>query len=638
MPQQYDLLGGLSNEMIVNIVDDRFRKSAEHHQKFFTKVRSWYNLYRGIYTGERPPYKNVVMLPLLFSACWSDVANKVAISLGSDRIIEMVGETPESGPSAKRAESIINQQFLDSKILERMIDFLMGADVYGTGILQYGWRNLTMPSIRRENILGIEFPVRENVTLFDGPDIENVDILDFFPQPYIKEIDSMLYVCRRYWKDLDDLVEQDFLARESGAEPMFDPQAIAELYKSPPALPVIDAMRERNQVWRSFSQFQAMRNDKYAKPVELIDMIALVPAEYAPDGVRFRIMTIANRMRALRNVASPFGIMRKHFRTYSPMPDMHYFHGVGKVEIGATMAASANKLVSNRLDVLDLVLQPSMFVSDSTELDVQNLALWPGRIIKVHGETGEAAIRPLQFDLTAYPLVVNELEAISRYIDMGTGVQRDTIQGLMGGDRQTAREFLGRMEQARTRLGLEAKLFERAVIENLAGDYLQLNRKWLKLPRMISLVGSAAQFDPDTGAPIPQEPQQLTLTDLNMNHTIRGVGASQMLSKSMQRQDLITALQIMQSNPIALQTTNWVAFFNKFWRAFEFDPREMIVQRTPPANAQAAQGALSPDEQAGPIGDLLGRLAPNIFGGGQPEMNLPLMPGMGAGLQQNMGA
>lgn len=623
-------LGGLTREMILNIVLSRYDNSLEQHRRFFNKTRDFYNLWRCIYTGQKPPFKNVVMLPLLFSACWSDVANKAAISLSGSRIIEMDPEDDQSGGSARRAEALINKQFGDTKLFEKMLDFLMMSDVYGTGILEYGWKKTQQLYTQRDSVLGVEYPTQNLITTFDGPDIGVVDILDFLPQFGKKDIDQMLYVSHRYYKDLDDLEEEAYQAQQRGEEPEFDPEALKQLRNHPPAQGVVDEMMERKNVWRSYSQFQALRQEKYTKPVELIDMVGLVPSEYAPDGVRLRIMTVANRMVVLRNAASPHWSLRKHFRSYCPMPDMHFFHGVGKIEPVSTLAASANKLVSNRLDVLDLVLQPAIFASDSTELDTQNLVLWPGRVIKIHGETGEAAIRPIQFDLQAYPLVVNELEAISQYIDMGTGVQRDTIQGLLSGDRQTAREFLGRMEQARTRLGLESKLFERAIIEPLANDFRYMDRQWLTFPRMVSLIGSNAQVDPDTGEPLPPESQEVGLTDINAGHIFRAVGASNMLSKSMIRQDFMTAMQAMTANPYALQKTNWDAFLSRWWRAFDINPKEMIVRGQPPL----------PPEQGGTAGqptqaDMLQQLGPGLGPQGNSPMNALAM--MGAGNQPNQG-
>jgi hypothetical protein len=628
-------MGGVTREMILALVLGRYDESAEYHAKFFRKTRDWYNLFRCIYTGEKPPFKNVVMLPLLQAACFSDAANKMAISFGSNRIIEMDPQDDQSSASARRAEAVTNQQFLNARAYEKFLDFNMMGDVYGTAILQYGWRREQRQHKIRRNVLGIEYVEDSLITTFDGPDIEVVDILDFLPQRGKRDIESMLFVCRRYWRDLDDLLEDAYVSQQEGREPEFDPAALQQLKAMPPSQLVSREMEERKSVWRSWSQFQLQRTEKHSKPVELIDMVGLVPSEYAPDGVRLRIMTVANRMVPLRNVPSPHWSLKKHFRSYSPMPDMHFFHGMGKIEPVASLAMTANKLVSNRLDVLDLVLQPAMFVSDSTELEAQNLVLWPGRVIKVHGETGETAIRPVQFDLSAYPLVVNELESISRYIDMGTGIQRDTVMGMLSGDRQTAREFLGRMEMARTRLGLEAKLMEIQVVERLAEDFRLLTRQYGTFPQLVSLIGTNAVQDPDTGEQLQDESRaEVTLDDINADHLIRALGASNMLSKAMQRQDFVTTIQAMSQNPFALQKTNWDAFLSKWWRAFDFNPREMILKQAnmlPPE-----EGGTAGAEAGAPGGDALeqlggGQLAP------QPEQIAQLLSAMGAGQQTNVG-
>lgn len=630
------LLGGLSNEAIVNIVMAAFNESADFHRKYHSKTKDWYNLYRCIFTGERPPFKNVVMLPMLMAACWSDVANKIAISLSGSRIIEFDAIAPELGPSAKRAEALHNQQLLDAQIMEKMIDFLMSSDVYGLGVLQYGWRREMCRYEVKRSAFGV--PYKDVITkpTFDGPDFKNIDILDWFPQGGKKEVDDMHHACTREYADVDDLLEQAMIDVQEGREPLYDPVALQQLRNTPAGGGVEQEAEERRQVWRNYTEYQALRMAKYTHPVELIHRVGLVPMEYAPNGVRLRIMTVANRRIALRNVGSPIPLMKKNFISYSPLRDMHYHHGIGKIEPVATLAMSGNKLVSNRLDLLDLALNPPTIVNDATEIDSQNLVLWPGRIIKSHAEVGEQNIRPYQFDLQAYPMVVNELESISRYIDSATGVQRDTIQGQLSGDRQTAREFLGRLESSRTRLGLEARLFERAVIEKLTEAFRMLNRENLSGARAVSLIGSAALMDPDTGAPIPQDGYMVGLGDVAEDHRIRAIGASQMLSKQMLRQDFITTMQAMQSNPIALQLTNWVAFFSKFWRAFEMDPREMMVQQVPMMNAQAAMQGQSPDQMAGPMGSVLDQLSPEILGPQAPAQIGPASL-MGAGTQQNYG-
>src|SRR5262245_24080358 len=98
--------GGIDPDALLKQVIGSYTESYQYHERFYRKVRDWYNLYRCIYTGEKMPFKNVVLLPTLFSACWSNVANIAAISLSNQQIIEMDAIDPDAGPSAKRVESL----------------------------------------------------------------------------------------------------------------------------------------------------------------------------------------------------------------------------------------------------------------------------------------------------------------------------------------------------------------------------------------------------------------------------------------------------------------------------------------------------------------------------------------------------
>src|SRR5437667_11527582 len=102
------------------------------------------------------------------------------------------------------------------------------------------------------------------------------------------------------------------------------------------------------------------------------------------------------------------------------------------------------------------------------------------------------------------------------------------------------------------------------------------------------------------------------------------------------RQHVIPTMQAMPSNPMALQLTNWVSFFFRFWRAFDMDPREMMVQQQP--NQMGQDAAMLQGGQGADImgGGFLQQLEPGMLGP-QPTARVNQMAAMGAGLQQNAG-
>lgn len=611
---------GVPDERLVDLVLSRFEHSAQYFQKSNSKVREQYDLARCIYTGKRLPFKNVVMLPLVHGACRSDVAFKAQTIFGAWPWIEFESDAPEDAPRMKRLDALINGQLRDARSYEKSVDFLGSASIYGTAVARVGWKKVVRPHKYRRQVMNYSFIQEGQMTEFDGPDWENVDILDFFPQPGPKFIESMSWVCHRYYEDLDNLRDAQF-----GDMPIFDPARIKLLETKPLNGPAVNDYYERQNVWRSYYEFQTRRDEKHAKPIELIDMIGLVPAEFAPDGYRLRILTIANRNVLLRNECLPFWNLTQLFRAYTPMPDPHYFRGVGKAEIVSKLAAVANKLVSLRLDSIEMFLGPSFFASTASGLNTSNLVLYPGKLIRTNGPVDDTQIRPISPDIRGMQMSHEEVAAISRYIQQAMGVAEDTMQGLAGGDRQTAREFLGRMEMGKNRLAQETILFEKMFFEPLAMDFLKLDQQALPMPRWIKRLGSSALIDPDTGFPLPPEQEPMSLDDLNVDARPRSLGSSNMLGKQTKMQNLTMGGQFAMANPVGMQTTNWTSFWAQYWRALDLNPAEMMLTKANELNMMGAMEGSGMPGQGGAGG--MEALDPTRLAY-QPQNNLMPVGGM----------
>lgn len=572
-----------SKDAIIQLVTSDWEAARQFDERFKQNLKKLYDLYRCIYRGKPLPTRNKIMLPLLLSAVWSDVAFTIQTLLGSVfPFIEFRTEDPLQVLPNKRTDAVVNQQLRESDIFTKMIDLLVTAQVYGTGITRLSWRaEKYMHKYRHELMPGLMISVSDEMTIFDGPDIENVDPLDFAVMPGYKTIDASPRVYHRFYTDVDDLISLNV-----GPNPMFDPAAIQELVNSPMPGPAVGEYLERTNVWRSMSDFEARRQQKYAKPVEIIELWGLVPSEFAPDGYRQRVITIANRKVVLRNDCTPFWSKRlvKPFRSYSPMPDHHSFWGIGKGEIVSKTAGMANTLVSARVDAIQQFLAPAFIASDQAGLDGQNLVLWPGRVVKSRApDVSDTHIRPISPDLRGYQLVFDEIAALTRYIQQATGVAEDTIQGFMTGARTTAREFLARQEMGKNRLSLEVLLFERLLCD-VAECYRDMDRQLLTFPRIINRLGVSAVIDKDTGMPIPPDPELMSVNDLNIDAKAYAVGSTQMLGKQMQVQNLTMGGQFAAAIPQVALTTNWNAFMSRYWRALDVNPEELIATKIPEAN------------------------------------------------------
>jgi hypothetical protein len=619
------LVGGGSNENLITLVRERRTHALSRYTALFTRVARWYDLYRGVYSGRFQQFRNNIHIPFLFSVIQSDVARKVQTSFGAWPVVEFVGYGHSDSHVARKNSTLVSAQMKDCDSFVKAVDFFLSADMYGTGIARVGWKQERRLEQRRGVIMGPDGQSREQVIKgpvdrFDGPNWDVVDILDFWPQPGKRRIDEMDWVIHRYWMDLDEIEEMTELG-------VFDKSSIAQL-KRGTAMPPQEGDQTRYSVYRSFSEYEARKQERFAKPVEIWEMWGRVPREYAPDGLVHRVVTLGNGAVVMKNRPNPFWHGEIPFKVYCPMPDPHYFHGPGKVEIGEKMQYTANRFANQKMDAMDIVVDPVWLFDRSRGIDTQNLYTRAGRTIGIDGPVDETVIRTLSPDLRGLQLAYTEIGQLWNWIQQGTGIVEDTISGMPSSSRQTKAEFVGRQENVLTRLMLEARLAEEAFIEPLANNFRDLNKQFLTVPHEVKILGNDAQINPITGFPMPQEPTQVNLEDINADYRARATGATQMLGRQMRQQNLMMLLQTMQVNPIALQMVNWNAFLRQTFEAFDMKNTDELfnTQPTQLGASAAEQKPPTPQEQENAA------MAPEGGGGDMPpEAMQQMMAEMGLG-------
>lgn len=579
--------GAVREEDILRLVESRRDASFGVHQTYWRKIRGYYDFWRGVYAGNFPQHRNNIHIPILFAKIWSDVAYKVMQTWGTYPYVQFHGAAPEDAPGAAKVGALVNAQLMDTKSFEKAVDFYSTADIYGTSVARLGWKNKTRDRMYRTKVADYEFKMKKKVTMFDGPEWDNIDILDFWPQPWRKRIDDMDWCIHRYYADLDDILEE-----QRGPYPKFDRAAVQRLRSTPMTMPMQDMLRERLNIYRNFAQWQGKSVERYARPVELWEMWGTVPDEFAVQGCRDVVITVANNRVVLRYEPNPFWHGEKPFIAHSPCPDPHYFHGYGRIEAGQKMQAASNRIINQKLDNGDLFYD-AMWVAAPGVLDVQNMFTKPGRVFQANGPVGEDQLRELRPNIEGSALAFQDLAALKQMISETLGISGDTVEGTAPSNRATAREVMIRREASMSRLGMEAALWEKAFVEPLADQCHDLNQQFLSLPKQIHMIGSAAIIDPTTGMPLAPENHAIDVNDLagasGMGYKAKALGASQSMSKSLKAQAMMLGLQAASSNQVGMQVTNWVAFFTELYRSLDLDPVQMIVQQGVPAINQMAQ-------------------------------------------------
>ncbi len=564
---------------VANMVRARVEFSREDSIAIRRKVTKWHDLYRGFIRQRVQPFRNQVHLPLLFTSIEAGVAIKHGLLTGQSPFVEFSPSGPEDAPAARRTTALIQQQFEDARVEAKSKTLLRMGDITGTAIFQWSWKFLKNQRPQRvpnpDDPTGMAFTVETtDIVDFDGPWIETVDMLDFFPQPGKNTMQDMEWAVRRYWIDFDDIValERDGLFEPGTSDDLRQLQAPDITSADSDRMGVGSGLLTRTP--------DQLGRDKFSKPVEILEMHGVIPNELVPeDGIRNRLITVLNGVVTGRNVQNPMWSGGLPFGSYSPTKDPYSFWGIGKVEPNEKLQATASRIASQRLDAIDLMVDPMFAYNKLANVETRKLFVRSGGIVGGDGPPSEW-LQPIIPDMRGLQQGLVEIESLWRWMQLGTAVSEDAIGGSSGSDRQTAREFLGKQENVQRRMVSEAMDAARNILMPLAEAFRAMNSQFLPFPKELRMLGQNAIIDPATGLPIPPD-QSIGLQDVILRYDMRAASAMSLIGRSAKQQNMLLLLQAL-GGPLVNPMVNWQAFYRSLFIDFEkSNPDEFLLPMTP---------------------------------------------------------
>ena len=559
-----------SRERITDLVRARFTMAQAASRRAHSKAGDWYDLWRGVRTGRFHTNRNNIHIPYGFSIVQSAVAQKVAADFTEMPYVEFDGFSPDDGPIARKHTLLVNAQLKDDKASSKSYDFYSSAETYGTAVAMLGWRHdvqhrqfpfLDEDEQGNESMQQFE---DKNAIVFNSPSFKNLDILDCFPQPGVPRIDDMKWFIYRDYIDFDDI--KDLMKQR-----FYDQSAEKELSES--NFPFAEFAARAG--YSRGGQFDGSLQDLPDRTVEILEMWGRVPSTHLARGHSpYRVITLANRSVVLRNRPVPYA--RREFLpflAYSPFQDQHDFWAPGKMEINETLMLTINRFASQRSDILDLVADP-IFAANTDVIDIENLFAGPGNIIDANGDVGDGNLRAIVPDLRGLDRIYPEIETLFRNMQQASGIIDDVVMGGPGGsDRQTAHEFVGRQQQASTRLMIELMLGRTHFVEPLANAFVDLDRQFLDNGHEVRIAGRHAWVDPITEQPIIE-----VINREDLEHQFDARASKDMLGRAARQQMLFQFTQLISQNPVVGVRLNWENYLRQMFYEFDsFKPDDLLV-------------------------------------------------------------
>lgn len=289
---------------------------------------------------------------------------------------------------------------------------------YGLGVQKDYWECKTRKGKRIEPYF-LKFGkkvVDGTITVYEGPQVESVDIYDFRWDPSAHDLESAAFVIHRTWRSFEyiqDRVEEGKRKRAEGK-----PGGWVELDLE--AIKKLGSTTGRGSAWSGRYEASGISN----------------PGTDGSEGSKeFEVWEYHDRDKVVQILGGSAGIVVQEdenpflhgdfpFTIYRPTLVEHEFVGIGEIEPIAHLQWELNTLRGQRRDAATLALNQGYFYQEGS-LDPSQIVLGPGMLNSTWGNPQEI-LQPMNFrDIPQSG--ISEEEAIKSDIEMATGISEATI-------------------------------------------------------------------------------------------------------------------------------------------------------------------------------------------------------------------
>ena len=584
-----DFLNMDRNLVLAQVVQD-FNDSNNYQKNAFELFQECYKMYRAYTDDEnlREDGSNL-FIPYIFNIV-ENAFPKIVKSLFSVRpyipFMPVNANDPDSSRKAENMTKLVEWE-LDNKMKGRLVynDILRSACMYGTAISKQTWKLEERPVVKRAEIAGYQTdpetgltvavtnmqPVETTEITYDAPFMQNIELQDFFFDPYGTDIDNCEYVIHRYWLPMHKIIQM------SESEQLdVDVKTIKE------KLTPKGRTGEQGREYDKSSAINMGQKPNRSNEVEVL--------EYWTNDLKCIVL---NKSLVALVTPNPYWHRRKPFSKWECVPVSGEFYGIGIIEMCRQLQVELNTTRNQRIDNVSFALNRMYTILRTANIDTTQLRSRPNGFIEVDDHDDIREMQTTEVKSSSY----TEETVIKNDMDVTSGVYNYT-RGEPADRRETATTASILAQAGNDRFESQVLQIGWGGFSDSALQLAWLNRQYITVDTEIAVVG-------DNGE---QSTVMVNQDDIDVDLQIIPAPSSlfSAANKQIQQNALVQLSNIMVNNP----NVNQEEFLRRIFEAFDFtDPDKLIAKQMPvpqqaPVNqapAQDVETAVSP-ENAGEEG------------------------------------
>lgn len=557
----------LKNDPMVKFVVEEMERYESFHQERFDEAVEIYDFWTNKAPTKSFDWMNAVHIPMTFEGEQTITPRLFAALFPTEAPIEVkvFGDTPEEQGIV--IKGLIEQHFRMSDVQGESLSALTQCSLYGTGYVEAPWL------FRRSWIIGPDGS-RHVAVIDNRPDCKAVNFFEMYPHPAKMRMSDELPIIRRRFCDAEYL-------KGLSDNPNFKFENLQEALNSQSVVSKPSTLWGPDGKTVSIKKRDEFEILEYWGPYDLTYLKDEKPV--VQKAVPHWIIII-NRAVKVRGVPNPYNHQRPPFcklKLYEDAKPGWFGIGIGKV--GKPTQERLNKIVNQRLDNVDLVLNKQGFYNgNDTLINTKKLQVSkPGQWHKVSDTV--TSIRWMDTpDVTASSYKEEELAKNDFRESTGATV---SLMPTDEGQHRTAMGINLLQGAAGIRFRTVLKRLETDFIQDLAFMYLSNLQQFMTMPEWVTITSSNG-----TQKPVMVSPEQI-----QSKVKFIPTGISEALNKEFAVGQLLRFKELTMNDP----TVNRQEINKRIAEQMGFkDISKLLVQQQPVMMGQdGGQAQLQPQEQ-----------------------------------------